>query len=519
MALPVFVLLQNFPIVLVVCCAVVVLVTLSRLIYKLWCRPILVQNRLRAQGLKGNSYRFLHGDNCEIVRMKEEAIKAPCELTHHDLFPRIVPHYHAWMKLYGENFFYWMGPKAAVVVTEAELVKEVLGNNDGAFGKVKVVGHAKKYLGDGLVVAEGQKWSRLRKIANHAFHGNCLKEMFPAMVASVDTMLVRWASEGSREVEVTEEFRILTSEVISRTAFGSSYIEGKNIFKMLTELGNLVAKNMHKMTFFGLEKLWRFKEEIESDKIEKSLHDSVMTLIRKREESVKSGFGKDFLGSLLKVHHDNDPNTRISVDDVIDECKVFYIAGHETTSTVMPWIVVLLSVYTDWQDKVRQEVLQIFGQDKPTPEGISRMKILTMVINETLRLYTPVVALNRKVDKKTKLGRYEIPANVELIVPSLALHRNPEIWGDDAHLFNPERFSEGVAKATNGMLSAFIAFGYGPRSCVGNNFAMNEIKITLAMILQRYKFVLSKNYVHSPFQFLTINARHGVPIVLHPLEE
>lgn len=140
-----------------------------------------------------------------------------------------------------------------------------------------------------------------------------------------------------------------------------------------------------------------------------------------------------------------------------------------------------------------------------------------MIIYETLRLYSPVTVIARRIDRRVRLGKYEIPANVNLAIPPLALHRNPDIWGRDAHLFNPERFAEGLAKATNGNTMAFLGFGFGPRMCVGLNFASNEAKITLPMILQRYKFTLSPNYVHSPFIVLTTQPQHGVQILLQPL--
>lgn len=89
------------------------------------------------------------------------------------------------------------------------------------------------------------------------------------------------------------------------------------------------------------------------------------------------GFGNDFLGLLLSIHRGSDPEIKISVDDIVDECKVFYISGHGTMSSVMPWIVVLLSTHPEWQEKAREEVLQILGgKENPTPESIARLKIV-----------------------------------------------------------------------------------------------------------------------------------------------
>ncbi|KAL3830596.1 hypothetical protein ACJIZ3_019398 [Penstemon smallii] len=467
------------------------------LFYKLWWSPIHLQKSLHSQGLKGPSYKFIHGSTKEIIKMRKEAISTSFDLSHHDLFPRIMPHINTWMKLYGNNFLIWIGHQPQVVVSDPELVKEILTNKEGVFQKIKPISYVKKLLGDGLVVAEGEKWSRLRKLANHAFHGESLKDMVPEMVASVETMLERWRYIEGEEIEVSKEFRILTSEVISRTAFGSSYLEGENIFEMLTKLAVLASRNAFKIRFPGLGEIWRSKDDIESEKIEKSLRNSIVSMIRKREYGVMKGeaqnFGSDFLGSLLKAHHNTDPKNRISVDDIIDE------------------------FYTDWQEKAREEVLQLIGKENPTVEAISRMKILTMVVNEALRLYSPVTAVTRKIQRKIKLGKYEIPANVDVNIPTLVLHRDPEIWGKDSHLFNPERFSEGLAKATNGNSMAFLPFGFGPRICVGLNFAANEAKIALSMMMQRYKFTLSPNYVHSPFLLLTLKPQHGIQIILQSL--
>lgn len=140
-----------------------------------------------------------------------------------------------------------------------------------------------------------------------------------------------------------------------------------------------------------------------------------------------------------------------------------------------------------------------------------------MILYETLRLYSPLTLILRSISRRVKLGKYEFPADVKLAIPPLALHRNPEIWGRDAHLFKPERFGEGMAKASNGNAMAFLAFGFGPRTCVGLNFAFSEAKIALSMMLQRYNFTLSPDYVHSPFIFLSVRPQHGVGILLHPL--
>ncbi|KAI8527473.1 hypothetical protein RHMOL_Rhmol12G0078300 [Rhododendron molle] len=421
----------------------------------------------------------------------------------------------------GRNYLSWYGPQAQLVVTDPELIKEIMNNKDGVYLKGRLDQFAKKLLGDGIVLAEGEKWSKLRKIANHAFYAESLKGMVPAMIASVETMLERWTQHEEKEIEVNKESKLLTAEVISRTAFGSSYLEGEKIFDMLMKMGLITARNRFKIRLPGSGMFWKSCDVLESDKIEQAIRESILGMINKREEKMVTGeennYGSDFLGSLIKANHDIDEKNRISVDEMVDECKTFYFAGQETTNGLLAWSLFLLAIHTDWQEKARKEVFELFGQQNPNAEGIARLKIMSMILNETLRLYPPVINLLRRVEREVRLGKLIVPANTHVMLSILALHHDPELWGKDVDLFKPERFADGVAKATNNNIAGFIPFGFGPRICVGLNFAANEAKIALSMILQRYRFTLSPDYVHSPIQIVTIRPKNGIPIVFNKL--
>lgn len=140
-----------------------------------------------------------------------------------------------------------------------------------------------------------------------------------------------------------------------------------------------------------------------------------------------------------------------------------------------------------------------------------------MIINETLRLYPPLVVYVREVKKEVKLGNLIVPANIDITIPVIAVHHDPQIWGEDFHLFKPERFAQGVAKATSNNTAAFLPFGLGPRTCVGFNFTIIEAKMALSMILKRYKFTLSPNYVHSPVARITLCPQRGIQVTLRAL--
>ncbi|OQU92660.1 hypothetical protein SORBI_3001G385132 [Sorghum bicolor] len=144
---------------------------------------------------------------------------------------------------------------------------------------------------------------------------------------------------------------------------------------------------------------------------------------------------------------------------------------------------------------------------------LSRLKTLTMILHEVLRLYPPAITISRKTYKEMETGGVRYPAGVVVELPVLLIHHDPDLWGSDAHEFRPDRFAEGVSKAP----AAFFPFGWGPRTCIGQNFALLEAKMALSMILQWFEFELAPSYTHEPRTVITLHPMHGAQIKLKAL--
>ncbi|GJY68095.1 putative secologanin synthase [Tanacetum coccineum] len=505
----------------VITIAVVVVLKLGwKLLNCAWLMPKKLEKLLREQGYQGNPYKPITGDIMELAKTTKEARAKPMSISH-DITPHVSPYEHHIYSKYGKKVYIWFGPKPRVFIRDPELIKDIL-SRPGEFQRPQHEPLRDSIIG-GLVVSEGEKWTKHRHIINPAFHLESIKSIFAAICLSCSEMIKKWdlltAESGVSEVDVWPYIDNLAGDVISRAAFSGSHEEAQNIFLIQKEQMELALQLLFIFYLPG----GRFIPTRANKKFQENrnkLQALAMGIVDNRKKAIEVGEGNtnDLLGILLESNskETKEHGVGMSIEDVIEECKLFYIAGSETTSTLILWTMVCLSLHQEWQTKAREEIMQAFGTGELHFEGLKHLKIVTMILNEVLRLYPPATQVLRATHKDTKLGNMMIPSGVDIIIPIIYVQHDHDIWGDDAREFKPERFSEGVANATKGRGSAsFLPFGGGPRICIGQNFALTEAKVALAKILQRFSFELSPSYKHSPFAIFSLPPQYGAHLILH----
>uniref|UniRef100_A0A0E0H7Q5 Cytochrome P450 n=1 Tax=Oryza nivara TaxID=4536 RepID=A0A0E0H7Q5_ORYNI len=508
--------------------------TVVRLIW----RPHCIAKEFREkQGIRGPAYKFLGGNNGEISRLKEEADGQVLDnLRDHNYLPRIAPHFLKWRAQYAEvfnsgsrnreAFLFWYGAKPRICIFDYELARQILSSKSGHFLKNDAPPTMVALMGKGLVLLEGTDWVRHRRVINPAFNMDKLKvtvtppsisshtnrfRTSPMMISTMTGCAQSLAKELEdvaaknkdrvTEVDLNQKFRELTADIIAHTAFGSSYQLGKEAFQAQHELTEITMATLFQVQLPGLNYLPTERNR-RKWRLQKNLRDTLMQIIRSRLSSKDGEYGNDLLGLMLGACASDEQGeaSRLSMDEIVDECKTFFLAGHETTSLLLTWTVFLLSVYPEWQERLRNE--------------------MTMVLLETLRLYNPALFIQRKPTADITVGSLAIPAGVAVYIPVPIMHRDREVWGHDAGEFNPLRFLDGAARAAAaaGIPHALLSFSIGPRSCIGQGFAMLEAKAAMAAMLRRLSFRVSPGYVHAPVDLITLKPKFGLPVIVRLLD-
>ncbi|RCV14534.1 hypothetical protein SETIT_2G434000v2 [Setaria italica] len=422
----------------------------------------------------------------------------------------------------GPVFTYSIGNMVFLHASRADVVRDLglcVSLDLGKSSYMKVT--HRPLFGDGILKSSGEAWAYQRRLIAPEFFPDKVRGMVDLMVGSATALVESWEDRiisrdnngggGGLELKIDDDIRAYSADVISRTCFGSSYVKGKEIFAMIRELQKTVSKPNLLAEMTGLSSLptranraaWRLNRQVSRlvlDVVRESGNDDRNLLSAMLRSAASSG------GSVA------------AEDFIVDNCKNIYFAGYETTAVTAAWCLMLLALHPEWQCRVRDEVRHACAGAGAAPDftSLQRMKKLTMVIQETLRLYPAGSVLSRQALRGVTLGGVRVPAGVNIYVPVSTVHLDPALWGADAREFHPDRFAGARPPPPP---HAYLPFGAGARTCLGQSFAMAELKVLLALVLSKFELSLSPAYVHSPALRLIVEPEHGVRLVLKSVVE
>uniref|UniRef100_A0A0D6R745 Cytochrome P450 n=1 Tax=Araucaria cunninghamii TaxID=56994 RepID=A0A0D6R745_ARACU len=486
------------------------------IVYRVYCilSPKPTKQMMQCQGILGPYPKLLLGNLLDMKKITQNASKNHNFPVTHNLEPRFFPYFVQWKKAYGKSFVYWLGSEAVLYVQQPELLQEIASSGSLNWGRPAFLKNDRYPLfGNGLIMAEDQDWLHQRRIVGQALTAEKVKGLFATVMEASLPVVNKWSRrvmEGGQsgvEIEVDGDLENITTHVISKLLFGSSYEKGFVILAKLRALQQALFKSIRLVGVPGSRFISRVGNR-KAWKLGKEVNVLIMEIINARLESNTTGLGDDLLGLLLKeVRHGKG----LTMQDVVDECKTLLLAGQETTKLSLTWTLMLLALNPHWQQRVREEVKEITRGADPDVDMLSKMKIMTMVLNESMRLYPPVAYTVRQAKQDLHVGNLKIPKGMSVFINIVGMHEDPDTWArDDVYEFKPERFSNGESSKRN---SGFMPFGFGGRVCIGEKMARMEQRAILSMIISKFTFSISPNYTHSPSFLLSIMPSNGMQLL------
>lgn len=373
---------------------------------------------------------------------------------------------------HGEIVKLQLGPMPAYFVTSPRLAQEVLVNAGPKFRKGVMFDKFKPFVGNGLVLSNGDFHRRQRRLMQPAFHRDRLTAYAETMRRAATELSDSWSPGEVRLID--EDLQSLAVTIVGEALFSTelgkaAVAEARRSIYLIIQQGMIRAlspKFVEKLPIPGNR---RFDEAIGR------MQDIVVEVIRDwRTESEDRG---DLLSTLLLAG--------MTDEQARDEVLTLLTAGIETTALALSWTFHELGRHPDVEARVHAEVDEVLGGRPVTVDDITRLTYVRQVVDEVLRCY-PLWMLMRRTLEEVELGGVRVPAGAEVIVSPHALHHDPASFPD------PDRFDPGrwePARSADLPKGAFVPFGAGNRQCIGNRFAQNEIVITVATVAARWRLV------------------------------
>nr|AID61409.1 cytochrome P450 [Calliphora stygia] len=435
---------------------------------------------------------------------------------------------------FGKVFRLWIFQRLVLVVRDPKYF-EVILSSQHLIKKPFIYDMFSCWLGDGLLLSYGPKWHARRKILTPTYHFKILEEFIEVFDRQSRVLVRKLAAkaDGKTTFNVFPIVCLTALDNIAETAMGVQINAQENpefpyamAVKDATDV--LATRAVRPPLYFDISFLLiAFPSYLKLRKSVKIMHDFTNKVINDRRAAMGSqkqhtastpndlaeGQKKRmaFLDVLLQATVDGKP---LAQEDIREEVDTFMFEGHDTTTSGISFCLYLLSRHASVQQRVFEEIIEVLGADKDKPltmRDLQNLKYLEAVIKETLRMFPSVPIIARECLQDIQIGNQTIPANTNIALLFYAAGRDPDYFYQ-ANDFNPERFYS-ASSHDNINPFAYVPFSAGPRNCIGQKFAMLEMKSTISRVL-RYFELLPLGAEVIPVLNLILRSANGVQLGL-----
>jgi cytochrome P450 len=391
------------------------------------------------------------------------------------------------------------------LLTEPADVERVLIVNYRNYSKGAIQAREASLFGNGLLLSEGEFWRGQRRIMQPAFHRRRVEQYAGLMTAATERMLAGWRDGETRDIH--HDMMKLTLEVAVEVLFGADVHDRAHDLARAFAVVGEHFQVVYDRIFFVPERVpipgnRRYRRALAA------LDGEVGRIIQERRRGDRGG--DDLLAMLLEAR--DDDGRPMSDRQLRDEVMGLFMAGHETTAHTLGFACHLLGQYPEQEAKLLTELRQFLGGRPPTVEDLPRLGYTEQVVKEALRLYPAVYSMLREAIGDDQLGGYHVPAGTTVILPQWVIHRDGRFYPDPED-FKPERwtrdFERGLPRC------AYFPFGAGPRVCIGNSFALMELRLILPVILERWHLEPASDEPLELLASITTRPRHGIAMTVH----
>ncbi len=402
---------------------------------------------------------------------------------------------------YGDMVPIRFGGMTMLYVSHPDLIEQVLVTDHHSYYKGKGLQRTQVLFGNGLLTSEGEFWRRQRKLVQPAFHRERIARYAEVMTETACKHALQWPENSVMDMQ--KKLAELTLEIVVRTLFNTDVQEGEMAGRALEVVQNAFDRWI---TLAVMLPDWcpmplpgQLRRAIAS------LDAVVFRLIERRRK--EGGDRGDLLSMLLEAQETD--GEQMTDRQLRDEVLTLFLAGHETTALALTWTLYLLEKHSAVAEKMHKEVDALPGGRMPQYEDREALCYTRQVLQEAMRLYPPAWSMGRRASAPCMLNGVEIPAGRTVFMSQWVVHRDPR-WYSVPEEFRPERWAEGESEGLPRY--AYFPFGGGPRVCIGNSFAMQELTLVLATLVKLLTFRTAEGYAPHLQTAVTLRPRNGLPM-------